>query len=68
MDSITSPLDQVDPLDQIAEALTRDDTVLFIGAGVSHCSGLPLWNELVENLIRLPNLFFPQWPSDKEDW
>ncbi len=39
-----------DPLDEIARALARLDTMLLIGAGVSKSSGLPLWKELVAAL------------------
>lgn len=36
--------------DQLAEALNQEDTILFIGSGVSCCSGLPSWRKLLLDL------------------
>ena len=40
----------MEPLDQVAKILAREDTVLFVGSGVSMWSGLPSWSGLLEEL------------------
>jgi hypothetical protein len=37
-------------MEQLRQVLTQDDTVLFIGSGISLWSGLPSWPKLIEEL------------------
>lgn len=42
----------MDEFRPLRAALQRDDTILFVGSGVSAWSGLPGWSQLVEELAR----------------
>lgn len=37
-------------MDQLRQVLAQDDTVLFIGSGISLWSGLPSWSKLIDEL------------------
>lgn len=40
---------------KIKEVLKRDDTILFIGSGISLWSGMPSWNGLIKELVDFLN-------------
>ena len=37
-------------IERIRQILKRDDTILFVGSGLSTWSGLPSWKKLIEEL------------------
>jgi hypothetical protein len=39
-------------MDRLREVLAQEDTVLFVGAGISSWSGLPSWTGFIEELAR----------------
>ena len=42
-------------VDALVKALSRSDTILFIGSGVSLHAGLPTWKELITSLSDYSN-------------
>ncbi len=39
-------------MNKISEILSREDTILFIGSGVSRWSGLPSWEQMISELAK----------------
>lgn len=51
-------------IDNLAELFSRDETFLFIGAGLSIGAGLPGWADLVRPLAQASST---RWPVDEND-
>ena len=39
-------------MEKLNQVLAQEDTVLFIGSGISMWSGLPSWSDMIEELAR----------------
>lgn len=42
-----------DARDSLVDACRREPVTLFVGAGVSHSRGVPLWNDVVRRMVEL---------------